>query len=193
MIQAEPVTVRMIAKAVGTHFQVPPYEILAHRRNRDVVWPRHVTVGLAVRLTRFSLPMIGAALGGRDHTTILHARRRFEDRVSAEPAVAAEVETIEGNVAQLAARARLSGADYLDDELGNRARELVALERDIEIADRRFAAMRRSFEIVAAAKAVARARSAVIIAEHTPGQGAARRALDLALDDLMRVAEAGHV
>lgn len=74
-------------RAVANVFVVSFEQILGPRRYQDLVLPRQVAMALAYRLTGKSFPGIGRAMGGRDHTTILHAIRRrghLVDAVAAE-------------------------------------------------------------------------------------------------------------
>ena len=52
---------------------------MAKRRNRSVARPRQMAMALAKELTNHSLPEIGDAFGGRDHTTVLHACRKIRE------------------------------------------------------------------------------------------------------------------
>lgn len=54
-------------------------DILSKRRNRSVTRPRQVAMALAKELTSHSLPEIGDAFGGRDHTTVIHACRKIKE------------------------------------------------------------------------------------------------------------------
>jgi chromosomal replication initiator protein len=53
-------------------------DMLSKRRNRSVARPRQVAMSLAKELTNHSLPEIGDAFGGRDHTTVLHACKQIK-------------------------------------------------------------------------------------------------------------------
>ncbi|MCB1641662.1 MAG: chromosomal replication initiator protein DnaA [Xanthomonadales bacterium] len=64
-----------IQKTVADYFRVPLGELLGKKRQRSLVRPRQMAMALAKELTRHSLPEIGLAFGGRDHTTVLHAQR----------------------------------------------------------------------------------------------------------------------
>ncbi len=64
-----------IQKSVADYFRVPLGELLGKKRQRSLVRPRQMAMALAKELTRHSLPEIGLAFGGRDHTTVLHAQR----------------------------------------------------------------------------------------------------------------------
>ncbi|MCX5975795.1 MAG: chromosomal replication initiator protein DnaA [Coprothermobacterota bacterium] len=72
-VTTRPLSVAEIQKAVAGYFQIPTEVLLAKKRSRDVVIPRHIAMYLARELTDFSLPQLGESFGGRDHTTVLYA------------------------------------------------------------------------------------------------------------------------
>jgi chromosomal replication initiator protein len=76
-LQAKLVTIENIQKTVADYFNVRVGELLSERRSRSVARPRQMAMALAKELTSHSLPEIGQAFGGRDHTTVLHACRRI--------------------------------------------------------------------------------------------------------------------
>jgi chromosomal replication initiator protein len=67
------VTIDMIVSAVADFTGISSTEIIGDKRSRAVVEARHLTMYLARELTDLSLPKIGERIGGRDHTTVLHA------------------------------------------------------------------------------------------------------------------------
>jgi Bacterial dnaA protein helix-turn-helix len=67
-----------VLAAVSAFTGVSVIDIKSHRRSSDVVIPRHLVMALARRLTLRSLPEIGRMLGGRDHTTVLHAHQKYK-------------------------------------------------------------------------------------------------------------------
>jgi chromosomal replication initiator protein len=77
-LQARLITVENIHKTVADFFKVRVSDLLSERRSRSVARPRQVAMALAKELTNHSLPEIGDAFGGRDHTTVLHACRRIK-------------------------------------------------------------------------------------------------------------------
>lgn len=77
-LQARLVTIDNIQKVVADYFKLRTSDLLSVRRSRSVARPRQIAMALAKELTRHSLPEIGDAFGGRDHTTVLHACRRIE-------------------------------------------------------------------------------------------------------------------
>ena len=76
-----------IQRAVALKWEVRTLDILSGRRTADIVEPRQICCVLCKLLTRRSLPDIGRRTGGRDHTTILHAIRKYQwlfDRLARE-------------------------------------------------------------------------------------------------------------
>ena len=78
-LQAKLVTIENIQKTVADYYKVRMADLLSKRRSRSVARPRQVAMALAKELTTHSLPEIGDAFGGRDHTTVLHACKRIKD------------------------------------------------------------------------------------------------------------------
>jgi len=72
------VTLENIQKVVAAHYQLRVTDMLSKRRTRNIARPRQMAMFLAKSLTQHSLPEIGDAFGGRDHTTVLHACRKIE-------------------------------------------------------------------------------------------------------------------
>ncbi|WP_233840270.1 chromosomal replication initiator protein DnaA [Dyella sp. 2HG41-7] len=72
---AQAVTVPNIQKIVAEYFGVRLQDLLSKRRVRSLARPRQIAMALSKELTEHSLPEIGEAFGGRDHTTVLHACR----------------------------------------------------------------------------------------------------------------------
>jgi chromosomal replication initiator protein len=83
-----------IQEAVSRHFGIDVAALLASTRAAAVAWPRHIAMHLARELTEESLPAIGAAFGGRSHTTVLHACRRARARLAQDAAAAADVDKL---------------------------------------------------------------------------------------------------
>ncbi|MFM2422388.1 MAG: Chromosomal replication initiator protein DnaA, partial [Pseudomonadota bacterium] len=83
-----------IIRVISRHYGVSKQDILSERRHRSIVWPRQVGMYLAKQLTSRSLPEIGRRFGDRDHTTVLHAIRKVEREIEANPRVAEEIEEL---------------------------------------------------------------------------------------------------
>ena len=78
-LQDKMVTVDYIQKTVAEYYKIRLADLLSKRRNRSVARPRQMAMALCKELTSHSLPEIGDAFGGRDHTTVLHACRKIAD------------------------------------------------------------------------------------------------------------------
>ena len=75
-IQNRQVSVENIQKTVADYYKIKVAEMYSKKRSRNVARPRQIAMALAKELTHMSLPDIGDAFGGRDHTTVLHACRK---------------------------------------------------------------------------------------------------------------------
>ena len=75
-LQDRLVTMDNIQKTVAEYYKIRVADLLSKRRNRSIARPRQVAMALSKELTNHSLPEIGDAFGGRDHTTVIHACRK---------------------------------------------------------------------------------------------------------------------
>lgn len=78
-LQDKQVTIENIQRTVAEYYKIRVADLLSSRRNRSLARPRQIAMSLAKELTNHSLPEIGNAFGGRDHTTVLHACRKIND------------------------------------------------------------------------------------------------------------------
>jgi chromosomal replication initiator protein len=78
-VQDRMVTLENIQKTVAEYYRVRVAEMLSKKRSRSIARPRQMAMSLAKELTNHSLPEIGDAFGGRDHTTVLHACRKVQE------------------------------------------------------------------------------------------------------------------
>ena len=78
-LQDRMVTIENIQKTVAEYYKIRVAELLSKRRSRSIARPRQMAMALAKELTSHSLPEIGDAFGGRDHTTVLHACRVIKE------------------------------------------------------------------------------------------------------------------
>ena len=78
-LQERLVTIENIQKTVAEYFKIRVADLLSKRRSRSITRPRQVAMALSKELTNHSLPEIGDAFGGRDHTTVLHACRVIKE------------------------------------------------------------------------------------------------------------------
>ncbi len=78
-LQERLVSIDNIQKTVAEYYKIRVADLLSPRRTRSITRPRQIAMALAKELTNHSLPEIGAAFGGRDHTTVLHACRKVAE------------------------------------------------------------------------------------------------------------------
>ena len=79
IIQDKQVTIENIQKTTAEYYKIRVADLLSKRRNRSVARPRQIAMAISKELTNHSLPEIGDAFGGRDHTTVLHACRKVNE------------------------------------------------------------------------------------------------------------------
>ena len=82
------VTLENIQKTVAGYFKIRVSDLLAKKRTRSIARPRQIAMALAKELTNHSLPEIGEAFGGRDHTTVLHACRKVAELLETDSRIA---------------------------------------------------------------------------------------------------------
>lgn len=78
-IQDRQIGIENIQKTVADYYKIRVGDLHSKKRNRSIARPRQLAMSLAKELTNHSLPEIGDAFGGRDHTTVLHACRKIEE------------------------------------------------------------------------------------------------------------------
>jgi len=79
------ISISNIQKVVADYFQLRVSDLHSPRRTQSLVRPRQMAMALARELTEHSLPEIGEAFGGRDHTTVMHACKEVKKRVGGDP------------------------------------------------------------------------------------------------------------
>lgn len=82
------ISIDNIQKTVADYYKIKVAEMYSKKRVRSLARPRQIAMALAKELTPMSLPEIGEAFGGRDHTTVLHACRKVQQLVEADHVVA---------------------------------------------------------------------------------------------------------
>lgn len=79
MFQERKISIDNIQKTVAEFYGIRVSDLKGKRRNRQVARPRQIAMALAKELTSMSLPDIGDAFGGRDHTTVIHACKKIDE------------------------------------------------------------------------------------------------------------------
>ena len=77
-LQERLMTIEQIQKVVASYYKVRVSDLLSAKRDRKITMPRHIAMSISKELTSHSLPTIGDAFGGRDHTTVLHACKKIK-------------------------------------------------------------------------------------------------------------------
>ncbi len=77
--QDKVITIENIQKIVADYYKIRSSDMLSKNRSRTIARPRQIAMALAKELTNHSLPEIGNAFGGKDHTTVLYATRKVNE------------------------------------------------------------------------------------------------------------------
>jgi chromosomal replication initiator protein len=93
-IQFRQVSIENIQKTVADYYKLKVSEMYSKKRSRNVARPRQIAMALAKELTQLSLPDIGDAFGGRDHTTVLHACRKVAALKTESPEINRDFEAL---------------------------------------------------------------------------------------------------
>lgn len=93
-LQEKQVGIDNIQRVVSEYYKIKMNDMLSKRRSRSVARPRQVAMALAKELTNHSLPEIGEAFGGRDHTTVLHACRKIKQMQEEDPDIREDMKNL---------------------------------------------------------------------------------------------------
>ena len=85
--EPEPVTLDTVLVIVARHFNLKVADLKARTNAQRIAYPRQIAMYLSKKIARESLPTIGQAIGGKHHTTVLHAVRKIEELREKDPAV----------------------------------------------------------------------------------------------------------
>ncbi len=86
-VQSRQISIENIQKTVADYYKIKVSEMYSKKRSRVVARPRQMAMAIAKELTSLSLPDIGEAFGGRDHTTVLHGYRKINELRISDPTV----------------------------------------------------------------------------------------------------------
>ena len=92
--QEKQITVENIQKTVAAYYKIRLTDMKSAKRSRVISHPRQIAMYLCKNLTGHSYPAIGHQFGGRDHTTVLHAVRKVDERRESDPVLAEELESL---------------------------------------------------------------------------------------------------
>ncbi|HOW35324.1 MAG TPA: chromosomal replication initiator protein DnaA [Candidatus Omnitrophota bacterium] len=94
------VSADMIQKAVANFFDISLADIKTGKRNKNIVLPRQVAMYLTRQLTNLSLPEIGSAFGGKDHTTVLHSWKKINAEIKTDNSLKNAIEKLTTDIKQ---------------------------------------------------------------------------------------------
>ncbi|HMV12433.1 MAG TPA: chromosomal replication initiator protein DnaA [Nitrosomonas sp.] len=86
-VQNRQISIENIQKTVADYYKIKVAEMYSKKRTRTIARPRQIAMAIAKELTQLSLPDIGEAFGGRDHTTVLHAHRKINELRASDPLI----------------------------------------------------------------------------------------------------------
>lgn len=86
-VQNRQISIENIQKTVADYYKIKVADLFSPKRSRAIARPRQIAMALAKELTELSLPNIGEAFGGRDHTTVLHACRKITELKASDPSI----------------------------------------------------------------------------------------------------------
>jgi chromosomal replication initiator protein len=95
-----PVSLSAIQREVCRYYGIGNADIISSKRSQAIVYPRQIAMYLSRELTDLSLPKIGAAFGGRDHTTVMHATAKIQKLMSEQRHVYNEIQQLTNTVKQ---------------------------------------------------------------------------------------------
>lgn len=84
---AESITVEMIQKIVSDHFGISIAELKGKKRTKSILFPRQLAMYIARETTEFSTTEIGMEFSGKEHTTVMHACKKIEEKLTVDPSL----------------------------------------------------------------------------------------------------------
>ena len=88
------ITLPYILEVVSDHFGIRTSDIISKKKDAEIVFPRQIVMYLAKELTQTPLKNIGQFLGGRDHTTVLHGKRKIEEQLQSDESLRSVMEVL---------------------------------------------------------------------------------------------------
>jgi len=83
-----------IQRAVANHFNIAFSDMRMNKRHKNIVLPRQIAMYLTRQLTNLSLPEIGHAFGGKDHTTVLYSCKKMETSMTQNKGIKSDIEKL---------------------------------------------------------------------------------------------------
>ena len=96
--ESQVISIELIQKKVAEYYDIRMADMMSKRRPQAIAFPRQVAMHLSRQLTNKSLPEIGNAFGGRDHTTIIHACKQVGLKLGNDPSLRRAIGLIERRI-----------------------------------------------------------------------------------------------
>jgi chromosomal replication initiator protein len=96
--QSKNVPLELIQKIVAEYFGLSSVDIRGKKRTKAIAYPRQIAMYITRDITEFSTTEVGLAFGGRDHTTVMHACKRIEDRIKTDPMLEPTIQNLIRNI-----------------------------------------------------------------------------------------------
>ena len=88
------VTPQLIINVVSEHFGINSLDVMGQKRSKELVFPRQIVMYLCGEMTTESLQNIGKALGGRDHTTIIHGQKKIASELKTDESLKSTIDIL---------------------------------------------------------------------------------------------------
>ncbi len=88
------ISIEMVQQAVAEHFKISVNDLCSSKRKQNVSLPRQIAMYLIRKTTRHSLPEIGRAFGGKDHTTVMYSCKKIEEAINNSPEIKYSIEKL---------------------------------------------------------------------------------------------------
>jgi chromosomal replication initiator protein len=88
------ISIDIIQKKVAEYFNVSPVDIRGRKRTKNIALPRQIAMYIAREITDYSTTEIGSEIGGRDHTTVMHAVQKIEESLKLNPTMESTIKSI---------------------------------------------------------------------------------------------------
>ncbi len=92
------ITPQLILNVVSEHFGINPLDIIGQKRSKELAFPRQIVMYLCGNMTTESLQNIGKALGGRDHTTILHGQKKIASQIDSDESLSNTIDILKKKI-----------------------------------------------------------------------------------------------
>jgi len=87
-------SIEIIQKVVSEYFSLSYNDLKGKKRTQNIVFPRQLSMYIAREITEYSTTEVGLEFGGRDHTTVMHACQKIEERIRSDPTLDSTIQTL---------------------------------------------------------------------------------------------------